>query len=77
VAGLSCHFKPLRFSPDELCRRITKIRHDFYKNGSAVRRLPVPYRQSPLRGVEPALPTAEGVHNIGSMRDFTEFSAYN
>ncbi len=71
--GLSCHFKPLRFSPDELCRRVTKIRHDFYTNGSAVRRLPVPYRQSHFAAWNLHFLQRKVVHNINCMRDFTEF----
>ncbi len=46
LAGLSWHFKLLRFSPDELVRRVTKIRRDFYATSSAIRRLPMPYKQA-------------------------------
>ena len=46
--GLSCHFQPRRFSPDELVRRVMKIRRDFYTTASAVRRLPLPYKQAHL-----------------------------
>lgn len=71
--GLSCHFKPLRFSPDELVRRITKIRHDFYTNGSAMRRLPVPYKQSHFASWNLHFLQRKVVNHIDSMRDFTEF----
>ena len=71
--GLSCHFRPLRFSPDELVRRITKIRHDFYTTGSAVRRLPVPYRQSHFAAWNLHFLQRKVVNHINSMRDFTEF----
>jgi radical SAM superfamily enzyme YgiQ (UPF0313 family) len=71
--GLSCHFKPLRFSPDELVQRIAKIRRDFYTNRSAMRRLPVPYRESHFAAWNLHFLQRKVVHNIDSMRDFTEF----
>ncbi len=71
--GLSCHFKPLRFSPDELVRRISKIRHDFYSNTSAIRRLPLPYKNAHFAAWNLHFLQRRVVTHINSMRDFTEF----
>jgi radical SAM superfamily enzyme YgiQ (UPF0313 family) len=71
--GLSCHFKPLRFSPDELVRRIMKIRHDFYTTGSAIRRLPVPYKQVHFASWNLHFLQRKVTAHMDSMRDFTEF----
>jgi len=71
--GLSCHFRPLRFTPDELVQRIKKIRSDFYSTGSAVRRLPVPYKQSHLASWNLHFLQRKVVAHMDSMRDFTEF----
>jgi len=71
--GLSCHFKPLRFSPDDLVHRIAKIRRDFYRTGSAIRRLPVPYKQAHFASWNLHFLQRKVVNHIDSMRDFTEF----
>ena len=71
--GLSCHFKPLHFTPDELVRRIMKIRRDFYTTGSAIRRLPVPYRQAHFASWNLHFLQRKVVAHMDSMRDFTEF----
>ena len=71
--GLSCHFKPLRFSPDELVGRIAKIRRDFYTTGSAIRRLPVPYKEAHFASWNLHFLQRKVVNHIDSMRDFTEF----
>lgn len=71
--GLSCHFKPLRFTPEELVRRIMKIRSDFYSTSSAIRRLPLPYKQSHFAAWNLHFLQRKVVSNIDSMRDFTEF----
>jgi radical SAM superfamily enzyme YgiQ (UPF0313 family) len=71
--GLSCHFQPLRFSPGELVRRIMKIRRDFYSTTSAIRRLPLPYKEAHLASWNlHFLQRKVGAH-LDSMRDFTEF----
>jgi len=71
--GLSCHFKPLRFSPDELVGHIMKIRHDFYTTGSAIRRLPVPYKQAHFASWNLHFLQRKVTAHMDSMRDFTEF----
>jgi radical SAM superfamily enzyme YgiQ (UPF0313 family) len=71
--GLSCHFRPLRFSPEELVRRVTKIRRDFYSMGSAFRRLPVPYKNAHFASWNLHFLQRKVVSHIDSMRDFTEF----
>ena len=71
--GLSCHFQPQRFTPDELVRRIRKIRHDFYTTGSAVRRLPVPYKQAHFASWNLHFLQRKVTAHMDSMRDFTEF----
>jgi len=71
--GLSCHFQPLRFSPDELVRRIMKIRRAFYSTGSAIRRLPVPYKEAHLASWNLHFLQRKVVTHFDSMRDFTEF----
>jgi radical SAM superfamily enzyme YgiQ (UPF0313 family) len=71
--GLSCHFKPLRFSPDELVRRVGKIRRDFYSTTSAMRRLMVPYKEAHFATWNLHFLQRKVVNNINSMRDFTEF----
>jgi len=71
--GLSCHFKPLRFTPDELVHRIMKIRRDFYTTRSAMRRLPLPYKQSHFAAWNLHFLQRKVVAHIDSMRDFTEF----
>jgi radical SAM superfamily enzyme YgiQ (UPF0313 family) len=71
--GLSCHFQPLRFSPDELVRRIMKIRSDFYTNTSAIRRLPIPYKQAHFASWNLHFLQRKVVAHLNSMRDFTEF----
>ncbi len=71
--GLSCHFRPLRYSPEELVRRVARIRRDFYTFRSAVRRLPLPYRQSHFAAWNLHFLQKKVAHNLDSMRDFTEF----
>ena len=71
--GLSCHFRPLRYSPEELVRRVTRIRQDFYTHRSAVRRLPVPYKQSHFAAWNLHFLQKRVANNMDSMRDFTEF----
>jgi len=72
-AGLSCHFKPLRYTPEELVHRVAKIRRDFYTLGSAVRRLPVPYRESHFASWNLHFLQRKVATHLDSMRDFTEF----
>jgi radical SAM superfamily enzyme YgiQ (UPF0313 family) len=71
--GLSCHFKPLRYSPAELVRRVAGIRRDFYTFRSAARRLPIPYKQSHFAAWNLHFLQRKVARNIDSMRDFTEF----
>jgi radical SAM superfamily enzyme YgiQ (UPF0313 family) len=71
--GLSCHFRPLRFGPDELVRRVAEIRRKFYRFGPAVRRLPFPRSQSHLAAWNLHFLQKKVANNLDSMRDFTEF----
>jgi radical SAM superfamily enzyme YgiQ (UPF0313 family) len=71
--GLFCHFKPLRHTPEELMRRVTRIRQDFYSWSSAVRRLPLPYRESHFATWNLHFLQSRVANNMGSMRDFSEF----
>jgi radical SAM superfamily enzyme YgiQ (UPF0313 family) len=70
---LSCHFRPLRYGPEELVRRVARIRRDFYTFGSAVRRLPIPYTQSHFAAWNLHFLQKKVANNLDSMRDFTEF----
>jgi len=71
--GLSCHFQPMHFTPDGLVRRVEKIRRDFYSTTSALRRLPMPYKQAHFATWNLHFLQRKVVGNIDSMRDFTEF----
>ena len=71
--GLTCHFRPLRYSPEELVRRVAKIRRDFYRFGSAVRRLPIPVRRSHFAAWNLHFLQSKVAGNLDRMRDFTEF----
>lgn len=71
--GLSCHFKPLRYGPEELVRRVAKIRRDFYTFRSAARRLPVPYRQAHFAAWNLHFLQRKVANHLDSMRDFSEF----
>ncbi len=71
--GLSCHFKPLRYGPEELVRRVAKIRRDFYTLRSAARRLPVPYRESHFAAWNLHFLQRKVAGRLDSMRDFSEF----
>lgn len=71
--GLSCHFKPLRYSPEELVHRVAKIRRDFYTLGSAARRLPVPYKEAHFASWNLHFLQRKVANHLDSMRDFTEF----
>jgi radical SAM superfamily enzyme YgiQ (UPF0313 family) len=71
--GLSCHFRPLRFSPDELVRRVARIRRDFYRHRSALRRLPIPRRESHFAAWNLHFLQRKVATHIDSMRDFSEF----
>ncbi len=71
--GLSCHFKPLRYEPEELVRRVAGIRRHFYTFRSAVRRLPVPRRESHFAAWNLHFLQNKVARNLDSMRDFTEF----
>jgi radical SAM superfamily enzyme YgiQ (UPF0313 family) len=71
--GLTCHFRPLRYSPGELVRRVAKIRRDFYRFGSAVRRLPIPLKQSHWAAWNLHFLQSKVAGNLDRMRDFTEF----
>ncbi len=71
--GLSCHFKPMRYSPEELVDRVAKIRRDFYTLGSAARRLPVPYKEAHFASWNLHFLQRKVANHLDSMRDFTEF----
>jgi len=71
--GLSCHFKPLRYSPEELVHQVAKIRRDFYTFGSAARRLPVPYKEAHFASWNLHFLQRKVATHLDSMRDFTEF----
>jgi radical SAM superfamily enzyme YgiQ (UPF0313 family) len=71
--GLSCHFKPLRFGPEELVRRVAKIRRDFYTLSSAARRLPIPYKEAHFASWNLHFLQRKVATHLDSMRDFTEF----
>ena len=71
--GLSCHFKPIRYSPEELVHRVAKIRRDFYTLGSAARRLPVPYKEAHFASWNLHFLQRKVATHLDSMRDFTEF----
>jgi radical SAM superfamily enzyme YgiQ (UPF0313 family) len=71
--GLSCHFRPLRYSPDELVRRVTGIRQGFYTHCSALRRLPLPRKRSHFAAWNLHFLQKRVASNMDSMRDFTEF----
>jgi radical SAM superfamily enzyme YgiQ (UPF0313 family) len=71
--GLTCHFRPLRYTPDELVRRVAKIRRDFYRFGSAVRRLPIPRRESHWAAWNLHFLQNRVARNLDTMRDFSEF----
>jgi radical SAM superfamily enzyme YgiQ (UPF0313 family) len=71
--GLSCHFKPLRYTPEELVHRVAKIRRDFYTLGSAARRLPVPYKEAHFASWNLHFLQRKVATHLDSMRDFTEF----
>jgi radical SAM superfamily enzyme YgiQ (UPF0313 family) len=71
--GLSCHFKPLRYGPEELVRRVAQIRRDFYSFRSAARRLPVPYRESHLAAWNLHFLQRKVARRLDCMRDFSEF----
>jgi hypothetical protein len=59
--------------PDELIRRVSKIRQDSYTFRSAVRRLPVPYKQSHFAAWNLHFLQKRVADNLDRMRDFTEF----
>jgi radical SAM superfamily enzyme YgiQ (UPF0313 family) len=71
--GLSCHFKPLRYSPEELVRRVGRIRQDFYTLRSAARRLPLPYREAHFASWNLHFLQSKVANHLDSMRDFSEF----
>lgn len=71
--GLSCHFKPLHFTPDGLVRRIMKIRRDFYTTRSAIHRLPVPYKEAHFASWNLHFLQRKVTAHMDCMRDFTEF----
>ncbi len=71
--GLTCHFRPLRYTPEELVARVARIRRDFYRFGSAVRRLPIPVRQSHWAAWNLHFLQSKVAGNLDRMRDFTEF----
>jgi len=71
--GLSCHFKPLRYTPEQLVHQVAKIRRDFYTLGSAVRRLPVPYKEAHFASWNLHFLQRKVANHLDSMRDFTEF----
>jgi len=71
--GLTCHFRPLRYSPEELVSRVARIRRDFYRFGSAVRRLPIPFRQSHWAAWNLHFLQSKVAGNLDRMKDFTEF----
>jgi radical SAM superfamily enzyme YgiQ (UPF0313 family) len=71
--GLSCHFKPLRYSPEELVDRIRKIRRDYYSFRSIGRRLPIPRRHAHFAAWNLNVLQRKVSRNLDSMRDFSEF----
>jgi len=71
--GVSCNFRPLRYSPKELERRVKKIRRDFYSVRSTLRRLPFPTRQAHFASWNLNILQRKVSAHLDSMRDFSEF----
>ncbi len=71
--GISCHFKPAKMAPEELVRRVKKIRRDFYSLPSVVRRLPFPRSESTFASWNVNALQMKVASRLDSMRDFSEF----
>jgi len=71
--GVSCHFKPLRYSPEELVHRVKKIRYDFYRWRSVFRRLPIPTTEAHFASWNLNILQRKVSAHLDSMRDFSEF----
>lgn len=71
--GITCHFRPLNFSPEDLVARVKKIRRDFYSMGSMLRRLPLPTSESRLASWNVNALQRKVAGRLDTMRDFSEF----
>lgn len=71
--GVSCHFRPLRMSSEELMFRVEKMQRDFYSLRSMLRRLPIPRTEAHLASWNVNLLQRKVAINSDAMNEFSEF----
>jgi radical SAM superfamily enzyme YgiQ (UPF0313 family) len=71
--GVSCHFRPLQMSGDELVAHVQKLQRDFYSLRSITQRLRIPRTQADLASWNVNLTQRKVALNSDTMNEFSEF----
>ena len=71
--GVFCHFRPLRFSPEQLIREVKTLQRSFYSLGSIARRLPLPRSEAHLASWNVNVSQRKVAINSDSMNEFEDF----
>lgn len=72
-AGVSCHFRPLRMSGEELVDQVKKMQREFYSLPSLMRRLRFPRTQADLASWSVNLTQRKVALHSDTMNEFSEF----
>ena len=70
---MACHFRPLRYTPEELVDAVKGLHREFYSLRSAVRRLPLPNTFSRLASWKVNFDQMKVGANLNSMQEFSDF----
>ena len=71
--GVVCHFRPLRYTPEELVDAVSSAHREFYSLRSALRRLPLPTSYSRLASWKVNFDQMKVGANLNTMQEFSDF----
>lgn len=71
--GVSCHFKPIRMSGDQLVENVRRIQREFYSWPSMLKRLRFPRTQADLASWNVNLTQRKVAMNSTTMNEFSDF----
>ncbi len=71
--GVTCHFQPLHFTPDELIDRVSRLHCEFYSVRSMLRRLPLPTTFARMASWNVNYEQNKVARNIDSKQEFSDF----
>lgn len=71
--GVTCHFRPLRYSAEQLIDSVKRLQREFYSLRSVFRRLPLPLTMSRLASWSVNLEQMKVAAHLNSMQEFSDF----